>query len=311
MSSILNNDNFVSVLPRIIDPGMQFTKESILNSHTKNASENTFTDAKSAGSAIPVNSVDLEKKESMDNSQVQKSSSFFSDYKYIIFMVIISIVIIIIVYFIYKYFDNKNNPKKIEADPNKEETKLLDSGVSTNAIDKDIKDYISNYIIDENDDEEEEKDDTNVDNDDDKEEKYDDEKKNNIVGSKEPHFNPIIQKPTPVVNTELLLDSNVSTIILDSNLDLNNRNLESDNIDFLLNSLNKKDTIDYDNYNGDIDDSDVNGDNDSDSSIPIFGELEEEQEYENYETKELKNSDSDDVNVDDDDLKYFKKFAKK
>ena len=305
MSSILNNDNFVSVLPRIIDPGMQFTKESILNSHTKNISENKFSDSKSAGSMTPVNSVDLEKKESIDISQVQKSGSFFSDYKYIIFMVIISIVIIIIVYFIYKYFDNKNNPKKIESCPNKEETKLLDSSVSTNAIDKNVKDYISNYIINEDDDKEDDKEDDD-----------------NIMGSKEPQFNPIIQKPITTINTELVLDSNVSTygidsnIVLDSKLDLNNRNLESDNIDFLLNSLNKKDTntVDYDNYNGDNDDSDINGDDDSDSSIPIFEELEEEQEHENYETKELKNNDSDDTNVndnDDDDLKYFKKFAKK
>ena len=153
MSSILNNDNFVSVLPRIIDPGMKFTKESILNSNIKNTPESTISAAKEV---IPQKQITLDKKENLDNPQSQKSNSFLSDYNYIILIVIISIVIIIIAYLVYKYFDNKNNPKKIEVSPNKEEVKLLDRNVSTPQVDKNVKEYISSYIITEEEDDDEE-----------------------------------------------------------------------------------------------------------------------------------------------------------
>jgi hypothetical protein len=106
MSSVLNNDNFVSVLPRIIDPGMKFTKESILNSNIKNTTENIIS---TENEVIPKKQLTFDKKENLDNSQSQKSNSFLSDYKYIIMIAIISIVILIISYLVYKYFDNKKS----------------------------------------------------------------------------------------------------------------------------------------------------------------------------------------------------------
>lgn len=309
MSSILNNDNFVSVLPRIIDPGMQFTKQSILNSNAK--TETQLPVGKSAGSE---NSVSLEKKEVLGVVQNQKSNSFLSDYKYIIFMVIISIVIIIIVYFIYKYFDNKNNPKKIESTPVKEEIKLL---VDKDKKDDNIKEYISNYIIKDGDDDDD--DEHNEIKEDEDNELEDKKEEIHEVYSKKPIFNsPIIQKPTTIANTELVLESNlvvddnVSTYGINKNI--KGGNLESENIDFLLNSLNSTDNEKLDDYNADndsdsnnnSDDNIINDDSDDSDDIPIFEELED---TEKYDSNELKSSNID-VN-DDDDLKYFKKFVQK
>lgn len=340
MSSILNNDNFVSVLPRIIDPGMKFTKESILNSNIKNTTESVISAERES---IPQKQLISDTKESLDrnvstydidNKQSQKSNSFLSDYKYIILIVIISIVIIIIAYLIYKYFDNKNNQKKIEVNTNKEEVKLLDNAVSTCGIDKGVKDdnvkeYISNYIIndDENDDgeedtnnEEEDNEDINNEEEDSVENIIEEIEQNNVEIiqtnyniNREPINTPIIQKPTSITNTVLSIDSNVmidsqlSTYEINNNLNANsdkniygmgNENLESENIDSFLNSL--------------------DGDNDSDSDdIPIFEDLGYESENSNIneELKEFDINKLDDIPTneveDDDDLKYFKKFTKK
>ena len=314
MSSILNNDNFVSVLPRILDPGMRFTKESILNSNIKNTTENALSTEKEA---VPQKQITFDKKENLDNENSQKSNSFLSDYKYIILIVIISIVIIIIAYRVYKYFDNKNNQKKIEIVPNKEEVKLLDSQKSTCDIDKNIKDenvkeYISNYIIneDDDDDDDENNEESNI------EEESNQDDVNITQSNKEIINTPIIQKPTAITNTNISIDSN---IVLDDNLDtadkniyeLSNENLESENIDSLLNSL---DTIN--NYVDVNEDNDYNADNDNDNdsdsdNIPIFEEL--GYESENSNTNEESNNKLDNITKDDvdDDLKYFKKFTKK
>jgi hypothetical protein len=304
MSSILNNDNFVSVLPRIIDPGMQFTKQSILNSNAKN--ENQQPVSKSSGSE---NSVSLEKKEVLDVVQNQKSNSFLSDYKYIIFMVIISIVIIIIVYFIYKYFDNKNNPKTIESSPAKEEIKLL---VDKDKKDDNIKEYISNYIIKDEEEDEDEDEDNMYDKEEYNEPNYKKEEVSEVY-NKKPIFNsPIIQKPTPIINTELVLDSNlvVDDNVFTSGIDKNIKggNLESENIDFLLNSLNNTDNNELNDYDAD---NDSDGDNniiinDDSDDIPIFEELEDTEKYDSNDEKNNNGGDDD-----DDDLKYFKKFVQK
>jgi hypothetical protein len=324
MSSVLNNDNFVSVLPRIIDPGMKFTKESILNSNIKNTTKNIIS---TENEVIPKKQLTFDKKENLDNSQSQKSNSFLSDYKYIIMIVIISIVILIISYLVYKYFDNKNNPKKIEVSPTKEEVKLLNKSLKN----EEVKEYISNYIInedDEDDEDDEEDKETNI------EEvtqtNTEEILQNNVEEITQTNYNmnrdtfntPIIQKPTSISNTNLsidtniILDSNISARNIDNNLNSDiygscNSNLESENIDSLLNSLNINTSLcEIDNNENDNENDDSDTDN-----IPIFEELgyESENSNTNNELEEksnikLNNNSVDDV---DDDLKYFKKFTKK
>ncbi len=313
-SSILNNENFVSVLPRIIDPGMQFTKESIQNSNVKNITDNKLSISKSS----PI----LEKKENLDIEQSPKGNSFLSDYKYVILMIIISIIVIIIIYFIYKYFDTLNEKNNLKENNNldiKGNDKLLTKDVK-DAKDENVKEYISNYIIN---------DDENDNLEDDEEDLKEDNTTNNIdvvdviSNVNTPNENTTI----PIIVKPLYNDSNTKTVLggklaiginipLSDNI-LNNKNvnLESENIDFLINSLNPKENTDilnkntkeeYDSDNMAIFeelDNDTNSDNNDDSDDEDIKEINKQilDKFDNNETEDIL----------DDDLKYFKKFAQK
>lgn len=178
----LCDKDYVSVLPRIIDPKMQFTKESI---------ENTFEKKSVNGSNIlsTNNERNVKKNNTVENeiNNIPKSSSFLSDYKYVILIVIIVIITIVIIYFIYRYYNNKNNKitygtnsedgnkSKVDAIENDANQKTIESDPDTDKLKNDnVKSYISNYIIKEDDienDENDENDDTddtddNIDTDD-------------------------------------------------------------------------------------------------------------------------------------------------
>ena len=139
----LSDKDYVSVLPRIIDPKMQFTKESIERTlDTKNAGtvckmdENTNNDVKNA--AVINNTI---------KEVPLTSAGFFNDYKYVILIVVIVIITIVIIYFIYKYYNNKNKVEvKEEA---KEETKEenIEDIKENKEKTENIKAYIYNYII--------------------------------------------------------------------------------------------------------------------------------------------------------------------
>jgi hypothetical protein len=286
---------------------MKFTKESIINSNSKIVNENLHdNEKKNSKSAVSLNTVPLEKKE-INNSSSQ-SDSFISEYKYVILFVIISIVMIIIIYFIYKYFDNKNNQKT--EDVPKEDIKLLDNKTNQknedvpkediklldkNVKDDNVKEYISNYII--NEDEEEEV------NKDEEKEVHKDEKKENIIS---PIIqNPIIQTPI-IINKDLQLDSN---ICLENNIFVGE--LESENIDFLLNSLNEKDKDIYDI--SDLDDTDYIYESNGNKNDKVFSDISESSE--NGESSEFCEIDDsitifNELENNDDDIKYFKKFTK-
>jgi hypothetical protein len=89
----LGDKDYVSVLPRIIDPKMQFTKESIENTFDK---KNTDVVCK-IDDKLNNNPVIKNKIENVPST----STSFFNEYKYVIFIIVIVIITIVIIYFIY------------------------------------------------------------------------------------------------------------------------------------------------------------------------------------------------------------------
>ena len=286
MSSILNNDNFVSVIPRIIDPGMQFTKESIKNSNGKK-----LTETKTSKNVIP------DKKENLDILKCPKENSFLSDYKYVILMIIICVIIVISIYFIYKYFDNKNNKIENNNLPVNQDNKLVEKD-EKGEKDNNVKKYIATYIMEDEPEINEDEPEIN-----------EDEPKNN-------EDDPIICKEINNLqntdNSRLILDPKIilgkefvktDTIIILGNNE--NKNLESENIDNLINSLESKEN---NNMNVFEELCTISENNDE-----INDDIEDNNNIDELDVISISENIDDDLNsdIDDDDLKYFKKFVQK
>lgn len=145
---VLSEKDYVSVLPRIIDPKMQFTKESI---------ENTFDNKKALvdhNKYKTSNETEFNEKPTTKNNLNMdgEPSSFLSDYKYVIIIVII-VITLVIIYFIYRYY-TKEKP----ADPkiaDTEEKPAIEDNKSKEKTET-VNTYLSSYIQDdENGDEDE------------------------------------------------------------------------------------------------------------------------------------------------------------
>lgn len=147
---ILNNDNFISVVPRIIDPEMKFTTKSIQNLNNANGKHNK----------VPNKQVPQQAMKNTKDIPVP-TVSFYNNYKYIIIIgliVIGLIVIILLIYYLYKKNKDKqtkiHNKDSIEKD-NQDVKKLTDNVSSGGACDtekkKNIDKYISNYILNDDD----------------------------------------------------------------------------------------------------------------------------------------------------------------
>jgi len=130
----INNDNFVSVVPRILDPGMKFTKESL------SVNEPKLPEVKNAE---PVNST-------VHENLPTKKINFFVEHKYAIIMVLVTIVIILLMFVAYKYFYEKKN-KENETITVEQKT-VVDDAENKRARDE----YLANFIIDDYSKEEEE-----------------------------------------------------------------------------------------------------------------------------------------------------------
>lgn len=148
---ILSEKDYVSVLPRIIDPKMQFTKESI---------ENTFDNKKAIVDNNKYKTSNetefIEKPSTKNNLSVESEpSSFLSDYKYVIIIVII-VITLVIIYFIYRYYtkEKPTDPKiaDTEEKPEIDENKSKEKTETVNT-------YLSSYIQDDENEEDEEEED--------------------------------------------------------------------------------------------------------------------------------------------------------
>jgi len=148
------SDETISVLPRILDPSMKFTVNSIKQMPSKeevNTKDNTLPnlhyDTLGRG-AVNV------KKEDKDTNNTDPSVTkpieenvsglylFFSSHKYVILTIIIIILLIILCVLIYKYYNTKKKNKEIK------EKESERQNVNSNVKEK-IDNYISSYIIDE------------------------------------------------------------------------------------------------------------------------------------------------------------------
>jgi len=155
---VICEKDYVSVLPRIIDPKMQFTKESI---------ENTFDNKKIQDLHAPINklkiqhenrnkidthgNVSLNNSEESDNDVNNSSNgyikgvSFISDYKYVIIVIIIAITIIII-YLIYRYYSKETSKETQQLDNTQP---LAIDNEKSKEKKENVKSYLASYIQDE------------------------------------------------------------------------------------------------------------------------------------------------------------------
>ena len=101
----LSENDYVSVLPRIIDPNMQFTKESIANTlDNKNTGTVCKIDENTNGKVQNTTSNTSVIKNTIEEVSTTTGTSFFTEYKYVILIIVIVIITIVIIYFIYKYY---------------------------------------------------------------------------------------------------------------------------------------------------------------------------------------------------------------
>jgi len=151
-SPILCEKDYVSVVPRIIDPKMKFTKESIENTfdnnriNVENVKEGDYKKTNNTTNNIS-NNMSNSKKEDI-NIDINTTTSFVSDYKYIIILVIIAITIILI-YLIYKYYKSNPEIKDVPKDTIKDVPKEDEpKEIKTKEKAEQVNSYLSSYIQD-------------------------------------------------------------------------------------------------------------------------------------------------------------------
>lgn len=161
MSNKLSYDKDVPVVPRIIDPNMKFTAQSIKDTYKKPKDDNDIQYQKEPRTPI-VKSTPVKTKDVEDESDLgDDKPSFFTEYKYIIIGVIVLIIIMLIIYLVYRYYHNKNAVVPI-LDTQQANSQLDSASGNKHNNTNDINAYLSKYI------------DTNNHDDDDKEEQEED-----------------------------------------------------------------------------------------------------------------------------------------
>jgi hypothetical protein len=331
----LSDKDYVSVLPRIIDPKMQFTKESI---------ENTF-ESKNVD-IVCKNDNKLKNKEGSNNIQLTNkieevpvaTASFFSEYKYVILIIVIVIITIAIIYFIYKYYSNKKEKEKElnKAIENTEVCKNEEEIKQNKEKTENIKAYISNYIINEDEDEDEDEEVHAVQEDEEvhsvqevhavqqvhavqedeevhavqqvhevnKIKEVQEVNKIKEVQEVREYNNNIINKPI-IINTQNIDIPHVDNII--DSLLLHKEYTKEENYDSLLNDIDSdtQSNISYDNTDNNKDN--INTYENVFNSDVIKYESENENESKSENIIEVRNKNE---VIDMDDIKYFQKFSK-
>ncbi len=93
------SDETISVLPRILDPSMKFTAESIRSMPEKNKNNNVEVNTKE------INNTSQTKTEKENKNEVKELYGiylFFNNYKYIILTIVILILLIILAVLVYR-----------------------------------------------------------------------------------------------------------------------------------------------------------------------------------------------------------------
>ena len=298
-------EDTISVLPRIVDPDMKFTVDSIKGMPNKKSLSSTNIKNINNNTTDNSDSVSESGSTTCSSNEPSKIGLFWSNYKYIILTIVIIILLSIIVYLIYRYF-KKNNKKNIEniSDENKTDEKISEDTKQK------INEYVSNYIIDE-----EELNDEEL-NDLDNKNELDINEQDSIIDSEQTiihttlpqQFNLVIQENIKV-DPKLNVESNRFEELYESvenNLELNeinniieNKNLEEVNLDNEVNDSNLDNELDKLIKNSEKNaDYEINSDKNSETNESL--DL-------NHIIDEIEPSES---NKSDNNIDYFKKFIK-
>ena len=313
------SDETISVLPRILDPSMKFTVNSIkqmpskeeVNSKNSNSSkkENKETNNTDPSITKPI------------EENVGGIYLFLSSYKYVILTIIIIILLIILCVLIYKYYNSKKKNKEIKE--KESERTNVNSNVNSNVKEK-IDNYISSYIIDEDndvaesaDDQEPEKEDNSV-----EDEIITTEPKNIVIDSK---TGSNIQ---PIRNTEygILIQETISIdpkIKIDPQLNSSRfeeiDNLETNSLSDILEDYNQSDDNQSDDNQSDDnesinDDTSDISDNKSETNESVdLNDIINELNNQNIKKKSTKSKSksSKKKKADDQDIDHFKAYINK
>lgn len=136
-----SDDMFIPVMPRILDPSLKFTEESILTSLEKSTSNFQKSRDKSVDSQVNINVKDL----SPGAEQTSKKSfiTIISKYKSYIFIILGLVVLVALLYLLYTKKFKKSKEEVKETTPpvsSPEPVKAEDEKVEK------ISSYLSNYI---------------------------------------------------------------------------------------------------------------------------------------------------------------------
>lgn len=129
---------FIPVMPRILDPSLKFTEESILTSLEKS----TANFQKSRDKSVENNTVVEIKEAGTEQASKKSFITIISKYKSYIFIILGLVVLVALLYLLYtKKFKSKET-KKVDTGDGKEEQP---TAVEKEKVDK-ISNYLSNYI---------------------------------------------------------------------------------------------------------------------------------------------------------------------
>lgn len=135
-----SDDMFIPVMPRILDPSLKFTEESILTSLEKSTSNFQKSRDKSAESQVNINVKDLP---SSDGQFPKKSFiTIISKYKSYIFIILGLVVLVALLYLLYT---KKFKKSKEEVKENQPVSISEPVGAEVEKVEK-ISNYLSNYI---------------------------------------------------------------------------------------------------------------------------------------------------------------------
>lgn len=304
----------ISVLPRIIDPDMKFTVDSIKGMPTKKSS--SINVKKNNDSNNKSDTISESGSTTCTNSESSKIGIFWSNYKYIILTIVIIILVCIIVYLIYRYF-KKNTTKKIENITNEQKS---DEKISEDTKQK-INEYVSNYIIDEDDETElNEEDETDLNKYELNKEDLNKDELNKSNESKDESNDLLVETEQNIIHTALPQQFNLviqENIKVDPKLNHNSNrfeelyetvesNLELNEINNI--NENREDIIDSSNLDNELDNLILN------TKKNLDYEINSDKQSETNESLDLNNIideiEPSEDNKPDENINYFKKFIK-
>jgi hypothetical protein len=146
MTKYANDDMFIPVMPRILDPSLKFTENSILDSLEKSRINFKEDSLKKKDSHIIDMPVSVVPKLSTEKKSV---ITVIAKYKIHIILLISIILLVVIIYYVYKKYKSDKNPKveeklNITSSDNQLNTECIEN---VKKVDNDkISSYLSNYI---------------------------------------------------------------------------------------------------------------------------------------------------------------------